>query len=64
MSTLDRHTRLSGLEPLVVTPQLNFINVGERTNVTGSAAFKKLILAGDYTRAVEVARQQVGCPRH
>jgi 5-methyltetrahydrofolate--homocysteine methyltransferase len=37
----------------------NFVNVGERTNVTGSAAFKKLILAGDYTRAVEVARSQV-----
>ncbi|KTT92041.1 hypothetical protein SB4_18860 [Sphingomonas sanguinis] len=37
----------------------NFVNVGERTNVTGSAAFKKMILAGDYTRAVEVARSQV-----
>ncbi|WP_294288760.1 methionine synthase [uncultured Sphingomonas sp.] len=37
----------------------NFVNVGERTNVTGSAAFKKLIMAGDYTKAVEVARQQV-----
>ena len=37
----------------------DFINIGERTNVTGSAAFKKLILAGDYTAAVEVARQQV-----
>ena len=37
----------------------SFVNIGERTNVTGSAAFKKLILAGDYTRAVEVARQQV-----
>ena len=37
----------------------NFVNIGERTNVTGSAAFKKLILAGDYTAAVEVARQQV-----
>ena len=37
----------------------NFVNVGERTNVTGSAAFKKLIMAGDYARAVEVARQQV-----
>jgi 5-methyltetrahydrofolate--homocysteine methyltransferase len=36
-----------------------FVNVGERTNVTGSAAFKKLILAGDYTKAIEVARQQV-----
>ena len=37
----------------------NFVNIGERTNITGSAAFKKLIMAGDYTRAVEVARQQV-----
>ncbi|MGE0774056.1 MAG: dihydropteroate synthase, partial [Sphingomonadaceae bacterium] len=36
-----------------------FVNIGERTNVTGSAAFKKLIMAGDYARAVEVARQQV-----
>ena len=36
-----------------------FVNIGERTNVTGSAAFKKLILAGDYAAAVEVARQQV-----
>ncbi|KQN25387.1 methionine synthase [Sphingomonas sp. Leaf33] len=41
------------------TSSTNFVNVGERTNVTGSAAFKKLIMAGDYTRAVEVARQQV-----
>ena len=41
-------------------PQVaSFINIGERTNVTGSAAFKKLILAGNYTAAVEVARQQV-----
>ena len=37
----------------------NFVNVGERTNVTGSAAFKKMIMAGDYAKAVEVARQQV-----
>ena len=37
----------------------NFVNIGERTNVTGSAAFKKLILADDYAAAVEVARQQV-----
>src|SRR3954466_13429231 len=36
-----------------------FVNIGERTNVTGSAAFKKLIMAGDYAKAVEVARQQV-----
>ena len=54
-----RHTRLSGLEPLVITPQLNFINIGERTNVTGSAKFRKLISEGDYSAAVEVARQQV-----
>ncbi|GGY23000.1 methionine synthase [Rhodanobacter panaciterrae] len=57
MST--RHTRLSGLEPLVITPDLLFINVGERTNVTGSAQFKKLIKEDRYDEAVEVARQQV-----
>ena len=56
---MTRHTRLSGLEPLVITPDLLFINIGERTNVTGSAAFKRLILADDFTAAVEVARQQV-----
>ena len=54
-----RHTRLSGLEPLVITPDLLFINVGERTNVTGSAQFKKLIKEDRYDEAVEVARQQV-----
>ena len=54
-----RYTRLSGLEPLVLTPELNFINVGERCNVTGSAAFKKLIKDGEFAKAVEVARQQV-----
>ena len=59
MSTLPRHTRLSGLEPLVITPELNFINVGERTNVTGSARFKKLIKDDRFDEAVEVARQQV-----
>ncbi|TAM28339.1 MAG: methionine synthase [Rhodanobacter sp.] len=57
MST--RHTRLSGLEPLVLTPDLLFVNVGERTNVTGSAKFKKLIKEDRYEEAVEVARQQV-----
>ncbi|KAA9133289.1 methionine synthase [Marinihelvus fidelis] len=51
--------RLSGLEPLTLTPDLNFVNVGERTNVTGSAAFRRLIKADDYEAAVEVARQQV-----
>jgi 5-methyltetrahydrofolate--homocysteine methyltransferase len=43
----------------MTTSSTNFVNIGERTNVTGSAAFKKLIMAGDYTRAVEVARSQV-----
>ncbi|MEP7186334.1 MAG: methionine synthase [Rhodanobacter sp.] len=57
MST--RHTRLSGLEPLIITPDLLFINVGERTNVTGSAQFKKLIKEDRYDEAVVVARQQV-----
>ncbi len=54
-----RYTRLSGLEPLVITPELGFVNVGERTNVTGSARFKRLIAEDDYEEAVEVARQQV-----
>jgi 5-methyltetrahydrofolate--homocysteine methyltransferase len=56
---MARHTRLSGLEPLIITPDLLFINVGERTNVTGSAQFKKLIKEDRYDEAVEVARQQV-----
>ncbi|HWU76387.1 MAG TPA: methionine synthase [Rhodanobacter sp.] len=56
---MPRQTRLSGLEPLVITPDLLFINVGERTNVTGSAQFKKLIKEDRYDEAVEVARQQV-----
>ncbi len=54
-----RHTRLSGLEPLVITPELLFVNVGERTNVTGSAKFKKLVKEDRFEEAVEVARQQV-----
>ena len=57
--TASRFTRLSGLEPLVITPETNFVNVGERTNVTGSAQFKKLILEGRFDEAVAVARQQV-----
>jgi 5-methyltetrahydrofolate--homocysteine methyltransferase len=59
MTLLRRQTRLSGLEPLQITPESNFINVGERTNVTGSAQFKKLILENRYDEAVVVARQQV-----
>jgi 5-methyltetrahydrofolate--homocysteine methyltransferase len=53
------HTRLTGLEPFVITPDTNFVNVGERSNVTGSAQFKKLILEGRYDQALVVARQQV-----
>jgi len=51
--------RLSGLEPLTIDAQSLFVNVGERTNVTGSAKFRKLIEGGDYASAVEIARQQV-----
>ncbi|ALN91661.1 MULTISPECIES: methionine synthase [Lysobacter] len=58
-ATLPRQTRLSGLEPLQITPESNFVNVGERTNVTGSAQFKKLIMESRYDEAIVVARQQV-----
>jgi len=58
-SPAPRPTRLSGLEPLVITPDLLFVNVGERTNVTGSAQFRKLVKEERYEDAVEVARQQV-----
>ncbi|WP_347267615.1 methionine synthase [Paracoccus sp. (in: a-proteobacteria)] len=51
--------RLSGLEPFIKTPDIPFVNVGERTNVTGSARFRKLITNGDYAAALEVARDQV-----
>jgi 5-methyltetrahydrofolate--homocysteine methyltransferase len=51
--------RLSGLEPFTLTPEIPFVNVGERTNVTGSAKFRKLITAGDYAAALAVAREQV-----
>ena len=51
--------RLAGLEPLNIDADSLFVNVGERTNVTGSAKFRKLIEAGDYAAALEVARQQV-----
>ncbi len=53
------YPRFSGLEPLVVRPETNFLMVGERTNVTGSARFRKLITEGDYPEAVSVALQQV-----
>ncbi len=51
--------RLSGLEPFVLSPEITFVNVGERTNVTGSAKFRKLVTNGDYAAALDVARDQV-----
>ncbi|MBE0438484.1 MAG: methionine synthase [Gammaproteobacteria bacterium] len=53
------HCRLSGLEPFNITPDSLYVNVGERTNVTGSARFARLIKEGDYDAALDVARQQV-----
>jgi 5-methyltetrahydrofolate--homocysteine methyltransferase len=55
----NSNLKLSGLEPLVVTPGTNFVNVGERTNVTGSRKFARLIKEGNYEEALEVAREQV-----
>ncbi len=54
-----QYLKLSGLEPLTVTPESNFINIGERTNVTGSRKFLRLIKEGNFTEAVEIARAQV-----
>jgi 5-methyltetrahydrofolate--homocysteine methyltransferase len=56
---ISRELRLSGLEPFRLTEAIRFVNVGERTNVTGSAKFRKLIEADDYPAAVAIARQQV-----
>ncbi|MER9605926.1 methionine synthase [Mesorhizobium sp. M0243] len=56
---IERKMRLSGLEPFTLTDEIPFVNVGERTNVTGSAKFRKLITAGDYVAALDVARDQV-----
>jgi 5-methyltetrahydrofolate--homocysteine methyltransferase len=53
------YMRLSGLEAVTITPEANFVNVGERTNITGSPKFSKLILAENYEEALTVARQQV-----
>ncbi|MDH5588333.1 MAG: homocysteine S-methyltransferase family protein, partial [Nitrospirota bacterium] len=56
---VPRMTRLSGFEPLTIRPEANFVNIGERTNVTGSPKFAKLILNGNLEEALAVARQQV-----
>ena len=56
---IPKRLRLSGLEPLVIGPDSNFVNVGERTNVTGSKKFAELIIGNRYDEALEVARQQV-----
>jgi 5-methyltetrahydrofolate--homocysteine methyltransferase len=56
---VPRQLRLSGLEAFTLTPEIPFVNIGERTNVTGSAKFRKLITAGDYTSALTIAREQV-----
>ncbi len=56
---VPRLLRLSGLEAFALTPEIPFVNVGERTNITGSARFRKLIAGGDYASALEVARDQV-----
>jgi 5-methyltetrahydrofolate--homocysteine methyltransferase len=57
--TIKPFLRLSGLEPLVVRPMTNFLNIGERTNVTGSKKFARLVREGKYEEALSVARQQV-----
>ncbi len=59
MAIIHPYLRLSGLEPLIVRPETNFVNVGERTNVTGSKKFARLIREGLYEEALSVARQQV-----
>ena len=59
MAQANRYLKLSGLEPLIVTPESNFINVGERTNVTGSRKFLRLIKEEKYNEALTVARDQV-----
>jgi 5-methyltetrahydrofolate--homocysteine methyltransferase len=56
---IEPTTRLSGLEALTIRPEANFVNIGERTNVTGSPKFAKLILAGNYEPALAIAKQQV-----
>jgi 5-methyltetrahydrofolate--homocysteine methyltransferase len=56
---IDRYTRLSGLEALAITPETNFVNIGERTNVSGSIKFARLIKEENYAEALAIARTQV-----
>jgi len=56
---IDKKCRLAGLEPMSIGPESLFVNVGERTNVTGSAAFKRLVIEGNFEAALDVAKQQV-----
>ena len=55
--TIKPFLRLSGLEPLVVRPETNFVNIGERTNVTGSKKFARLVREGNYEEALSVASE-------
>jgi 5-methyltetrahydrofolate--homocysteine methyltransferase len=59
LSRPEPYSRFSGLEPLTIHPRTNFVNIGERTNVTGSPRFAELILKGEFEKALAVARQQV-----
>ena len=56
---IEPRMRLSGLEPFTHLPEMRFVNIGERTNVTGSAKFRKLITAGDYPAALAIAKEQI-----
>ena len=56
---INAFTKLSGLEPLTIRPNMNFINIGERTNITGSAVFRRLIKKNDYEEALLIAKQQI-----
>ncbi|HTH29927.1 MAG TPA: dihydropteroate synthase, partial [Lacibacter sp.] len=59
MTSIKPYSRFSGLEPLIVRQETNFLNVGERTNVTGSKKFARLIKENKYEEALSIARQQV-----
>ena len=59
MKNKSKYLTLSGLEPFVLTPNITFVNVGERTNVTGSRKFLRLIKENNFEEAIEVARDQV-----